>query len=196
MTVVMTDRIQMADTDDMSLDKLFELLERMVPEGFRAEIVGGGIFVSPQRDTHWEIIRRFIWALEDRFGRKSVKVKTDMRIDFPGYKNAFCPDVVKLSADAEKDEHGHWRYKDVEFVAEVISRATAQNDYGKKREVYASAGVPVHVIADPYTRKCLVSTEPEGDRYREEVTVKFGDPIDLTGTVVDMVVPTHDFPHD
>ncbi|GAB2880476.1 Uma2 family endonuclease [Streptomyces mayteni] len=195
MTLVMIDRTQMPSTDGLSLDKLFEHLERTTPEGFRAEIVGGGIFMSPQRDTHWEIIRRFVRALERHFGEE-VKVKSDVRVDFPGDRNAFCPDVAKLSDDAEKDGHGRWRYKDIEFIAEVISKDTAQNDYGRKREAYAAAGIPVHVIVDPYAKKCLVSTEPEGDRYRTEVTVKFGDPIDLTGTVVDMVIPTDRFPHD
>ncbi|MDT0322858.1 Uma2 family endonuclease [Streptomyces millisiae] len=195
MTVVMTDRIQMADTDDMSSDELFELLERAIPEGLKAEIVGGGIFVSPQRNTHWFITMKLITALIKRFG-EDVLATSDVRVDFPGDRNAFCPDVVKFSADAAEDERGRFRYKDVEFVAEVISRGTAQNDYGKKREAYAAAGVPVYLIVDPYTRKCLVLTEPEGDRYREEVTVKFGDPVDLSGTIVDMVIPTDKFPHD
>lgn len=58
MTVVETDRIVMADSsDERDLDSMFEWLEKMpVPEGFKTEIVGGHIFMSPQRDTHWEII--------------------------------------------------------------------------------------------------------------------------------------------
>lgn len=58
MTVVATDRIEMAEeNDERILDELFESLERMpTPEGFKVEIVEGAIHMSPQRDTHWEII--------------------------------------------------------------------------------------------------------------------------------------------
>ena len=55
---VLDDRIEMADeSKGLTLDVLFERLERMpVPEGYKVEIVEGAIFMSPQRDTHWEII--------------------------------------------------------------------------------------------------------------------------------------------
>ncbi|MFI6103736.1 hypothetical protein [Streptomyces sp. NPDC051310] len=48
MTVVESDRIHMAKSDDeRTLDDMFEGLERMpVPEGYQAEIVGGHIFMS------------------------------------------------------------------------------------------------------------------------------------------------------
>ncbi|MET8452885.1 hypothetical protein [Streptomyces sp. NPDC005209] len=48
----------------------------------------------------------------------------------PGHQNGFCPDVAKLRDGATKDEEGRWRYEGVEFVAEVISAGTAQNDHG------------------------------------------------------------------
>ncbi len=164
---VLEDRIEMADaeTNAERLDEWFERLERMpVPEGFRVEIVGGNVFMTPQRDTHWQIIRMFFWAIEDRFGRKA-KIFSDVRIDFPGHQNGFCPDVALLRDSAKKDDRGHWRYEDVQFVAEVISEGTAANDYGPKRTAYAEAGVPVYVIADP-TRPVPRLHGPEGRRLR------------------------------
>jgi hypothetical protein len=93
MMTVLDDRIEMADTDadTKRLDEWFERLERMpVPEGYKVEIVGGTVHMTPQRDTHWVIIRRIVRALEDRFGMK-VKVFSDVRIDFPGHESGFCP---------------------------------------------------------------------------------------------------------
>ncbi|MBM7091631.1 hypothetical protein G3I31_06750 [Streptomyces sp. SID9913] len=47
MTVV-EDRIAMADVDSERLDEWFGRLERMpVPEGFRVEIVGGNVYMTP-----------------------------------------------------------------------------------------------------------------------------------------------------
>ncbi|MEV6742103.1 Uma2 family endonuclease [Streptomyces sp. NPDC051104] len=195
---VLEDRIEMADADANTkrLDEWFERLERMpVPEGYRVEIVGGNVHMTPQRDTHWLIIREFLWALEDRFGRK-VKVFSDVRIDFPGHENGFCPDVALLKSSAKPDDTGHWRYQDVEFVAEVISQGTAQNDYGPKRAAYADAEVPVYVIADPYQGRCFVYTDPKDGGYENRTPVDFGTDIDLTGTVVNLVLKTDDFPRD
>ncbi|MET9545841.1 MULTISPECIES: Uma2 family endonuclease [unclassified Streptomyces] len=196
MTVVETDRIAMAEDDDeWDLDRWFELIERMVPEGIKAEVVEGAVSMVPQRDNHWQIIRRIVRALEDQFGM-DVRVTSDVRIDFPGLDNGFCPDVAKLSETAKKDGQGRWRYQDVEFIAEVISRGTAMNDYGPKKAAYAEAGVPVYLIADPYQRRCHVYTDPKEGEYRTESKSDFGEEIDLTGTVVDLVLETDRFPRD
>ncbi|MGR8009941.1 Uma2 family endonuclease [Streptomyces hypolithicus] len=197
MTVVDTDRINMADSsDDLTLDMMFEWLERMpVPEGYKVEIVEGAIHMSPQRDTHWEIIRRIVRALEDRFGM-GVKVLSDVRVDFPGHRNGYAPDVAKLREDAAKDANGRWRHQDVEFVAEVISKDTSANDYGPKKAAYAVAGVPVYLIVDPYTAQWHLHTLPKGDEYRGELTLDFGDGVDLTGTELGLVLRTDGFPRD
>ncbi|MER5517124.1 Uma2 family endonuclease [Streptomyces sp. NPDC002763] len=193
---VLEDRIEMADANTKRLDEWFERLERMpVPEGFRVEIVEGNVYMTPQQSTHWQIIRQILWDVEDRFGRK-VKVFSDVRIDFPGHENGFCPDVALLKASAKPDDTGHWRYQDVEFVAEVISQGTAANDYGPKRTAYAEAEVPVYVVADPYQGRCLIYTDPKDGDYDEPTRVDFGTDIDLTGTPVDLVIKTDEFPRD
>lgn len=185
---------RMANSDEPDLDELFELLEHMpVPDGYKVEIVEGTVFMTPQRDTHWQTIRRIIRAVEDRFGM-DVNVLSDVRIDFPGHRNGFAPDVALLSRGARKDGLGRWRARDVEFVAEVISRGTAHNDYGPKMNAYAQAGVPVYVVADPYLRRCRVFTRPQGREYKQDCTVEYGEPVDLTGTVVGLVLETKDFP--
>ncbi|WP_077798036.1 Uma2 family endonuclease [Streptomyces sp. JHA26] len=191
---VLEDRTAMADASTQRLDEWFERLERMpVPEGFRVEIVGGTVHMTPQRGTRWGIIRRIVRPIEDRFGM-DVAVLSDVRIDFPGHENGFCPDVAKLRDGAEQDETGHWRHQDVEFVAEVVSQGTAANDYGPKKLAYATAEVPLHLIADPYQGRCHVFTHPKDGDYTTETRVVFGEDLDLTGTVLDLTLPTAGFP--
>ncbi|MEU1178213.1 Uma2 family endonuclease [Streptomyces sp. NPDC005820] len=193
---VLEDRITMADANTQRLDEWFKRLEHMpVPEGFRVEIVGGNVHMTPQRDTHWEIIFQIALALRSRFG-KGLRVFSDVRIDFPGHENGFCPDVVKLRESAEKDDEGRWHYEDVEFVAEVISRGTAANDYGPKKTAYAVAEVPVYLIADPYQGRCFVYTDPKDGHYVTSTRVDFGGDVHLAGTVVDLTLKTDDFPRD
>jgi Uma2 family endonuclease len=194
---VLEDRIAMAESDNTrQLDEMFERLEKMpVPEGYKVEIVGGAIHMSPQRDIHWETIRMVIWALEDRFGRRA-KVFSDVRMDFPGRLNGFCPDVAKLRDGAVKDDEGRWRYEDVEFIAEVISKDTAQNDYGPKKTAYALAEIPVYLIADPYTGKCRLFTQPKEGDYMSDTSINYDTDVDMTATPLGLTLKTDEFPRD
>ena len=195
-TVVLPDRTEMAESDTSRLDAMFEMLERMpTPEGFKVEIVEGAIHMSPQRDTHWDIVEDVLLQLKTRFGRKA-KTKSDVRLDLPGYLNGFVPDLYKLADDAKPDEQRRWRHEDVEFVLEVISRETGDNDYGKKMRAYAQGGIPVYVIADPCSGKVHAYGKPEGDCYQHTLTVKFGEEIDLKPFGFDLTLVTEDFPRD
>ncbi|WP_328399213.1 Uma2 family endonuclease [Streptomyces sp. NBC_00390] len=193
MTVV-DDRIDMADTSDETvLDTLFERFEP-TPEGYKVEIVEGAVFMSPQRDSHWEIILDIVEQLRVKYPRTCVK--SDVRVDYPGHLNGFASDVTVLTDGASKTADGRWRYQDVEFVAEVISKGTGHNDYGPKKTAYATAEVPVYLIADPYQGKCHLYTQPKGDDYMTETTVVFGTDLDLSHTSVGLTLTTADFPRD
>lgn len=190
-----TDRIEMAEPDnEPTLDEMFEGLEHSVPEGYKFEIVGGSVFMSPQRATHWETIADLYEQLRTRYPRKHLL--SDVRIDFPGRLNGFACDVVAIAEGSAKDANGRWRSQDIDLVVEVVSESTAVNDYGPKRTVYAAAEVPVYVIADPYSGRCRVFTDPQDGDYKDDITVPYGNPIDLSSTVVGITISTDDFPQD
>lgn len=193
---VLDDRIKMADSNgEPTLDMMFEWLETMpVPEGYKVEIVGGNIFMAPQRDTRWEIIANIYDQLRAEYPRK--RVKSDVRIDYPGCLNGFASDVTLLTEGADKNAKGLWSCEDVEFVAEVISKRTGANDYGSKKDAYAAAGVPVYLIVDPCTGEWHLHTLPKDGRYHGTVSLPFGKEVDLTGTVVGLVLRTDEFPRD
>jgi Uma2 family endonuclease len=193
---VMTDRIEMTEPDELTLDKLFERLERMpVPEGYKVEIVEGSVHMSPQRWTHWETIRWVVRQLEDHLGM-GIVTGSDVRIDFPGHLNGFAPDLVKITDGAARDSRGLFSPHDVEFVMEVISKATAANDYGPKKSVYASSSVPAYLIVDPYVGRCRLFTHPKDGDYGRDLTVDFGEEIDLSDTPVGITLSTENFPRD
>ncbi|MET9850292.1 Uma2 family endonuclease [Streptomyces ossamyceticus] len=193
---VLEDRIEMAEgSRELTLDVMFDCLEKMpIPEGTKVEIVGGNIFMSPQRQTHFEIT---FHILQQLYGSYTIKrLASDVRIDFPGDLNGFACDVVALAARSVKDGKGRWRYQDIEFVAEVISKGTAANDYGPKKLAYAEAGVPVYLIVDPYQGRCHVYTQPKDSDYATVTKIPFGDDVDLTDTVVGLTLKTDEFPRD
>ncbi|MEU9315115.1 Uma2 family endonuclease [Streptomyces sp. NPDC048295] len=184
----------MADSsDERTLDMMFEWLEP-TPEGFKVEIVEGIIYTSPQRRTHWRIILDVIEQLRARYPLE--RLLSDVRIDFPGLLNGFACEVVALAEGAVDDADGRCRYQDIEFVAEVISKSTAANDYGPKKATYATAGVPVYLIVDPYTGTWHLHTLPKEDEYRSVLSLDFGTPVDLTSTVVGLTLKTGDFLRD
>ncbi|MFF0687944.1 Uma2 family endonuclease [Streptomyces albogriseolus] len=191
---VLEDRIEMAESgDELTLDMMFEWLEKMpIPEGYRTEIVGGHIFMTPQRDTHWDIIADIYDQLRAKYPRK--RLKSDVRIDYPGHLNGFASDVTLLAEGATQDGKGRWRCEDVTFIAEVISQKTADNDYGPKKDAYAAAGVPVYLIVDPYSGEWHLHTLPQDGKYHGSVCFDFGIEIDLTRTVVGLVLKTDGFP--
>ncbi|WP_313956465.1 Uma2 family endonuclease [Streptomyces sp. SAJ15] len=198
MTIELIDsriEVEMGDSDRQYLDEMFEFLYDDIPEGFKAEIVEGAVAMSPQRDTHSDIVKDVLFQLGACFGRRS-KLKMDVRLDLPGYRNGFCPDLFKLSDDAKQEEGRRWRYQDVEFVLEVISRETADNDYGKKLDAYAEGEIPVYLIADPYTGRWHLFLTPKDGEYLTKVTRDFGTPVDLTDTVLGLTLQTDEFPRD
>ena len=190
MTIELTDRTEMASSSE--LDDMFEQMH--IPEGYKAEIVEGTIYMAPQRGTHWETILDIVEHLRTRYPKK--RVLSDVRIDFPGHLNGFASDVAALTEDATKDDKGRPRYQDIEFVAEVISESTGKNDYGPKKRAYALAEVPVYMIADPYIGRCRVFTHPQDGDYKVDLTLAYGEPIDLTDTVVGLTLATDEFPRN
>ncbi|MEU3896288.1 Uma2 family endonuclease [Streptomyces sp. NPDC045251] len=184
------------DANTRRLDAWFEQLERVpLAEKFRVEVVGGNVHMTPQRTIHWQIISAITHAVEDRFGRDAT-IFSNVRIDFPGPENGFCPDAALLSAAAEKVYNDRWRHQDVEFVAEVITQGTAANDYGPKKLAYATAEAPLYLIADPYQGRCHIFTHPKDGDYTTETRVAFGQELDLTGTVLGLTLRTDTFPRD
>ncbi|MGI5376275.1 Uma2 family endonuclease [Streptomyces sp. CA-251387] len=193
---VLEDRIEMAEeSGELTLDLMFEWLEKMpIPEGTKVEIVGGNIFMSPQRHTHFQIVFDILEQLRTTYSRK--RLASDVRIDFPGHLNGFACDVAAVAERSVKDDKGRWRYQDVEFVAEVISKDTAANDYGPKKTAYAVAQVPVYLIADPYQGKCHLFTQPRNGEYLSELSVAFGADVDMTTTLLGLTLKTDEFPRD
>ncbi|MEU5094033.1 Uma2 family endonuclease [Streptomyces sp. NPDC020996] len=193
---VLEDRIEMAEErGELTPDVMFESLEKMpIPEGTKVEIVGGDIFMSPQRQTRWEIVFSILEQLRARYPIK--RLASDVRIDFPGRLNGFACDVAALAERSVKDDNGRWRHQDVEFVAEVICKDTAANDYGPKKLAYAVAGVPVYLIVDPYQGKCRLHTQPKEGEYVSELSITFGADVDMTTTHLGLVLRTDGFPRD
>jgi len=68
------------------------------------------------------------------------------------------PDLLII---CEKPE-GRWIEKRPEFIAEILSPSTRQNDLVAKRELYAASGVIFYLIVDPEERSAQLLEWKEG----------------------------------
>ncbi|OEV04311.1 Uma2 family endonuclease [Streptomyces oceani] len=196
MTVELADRMPMTEPSELTLDELFERLDRMpVPEGYKVEIVEGSVHMSPQRRTHWKVIRTILRQLEGHFGEET-EIDSDVRIDFPGHLNGFAPDLAKIADGARPDSRDRFAPPDVELIVEVISRPTAPNDYGPKLRAYAEAGIPAYLIVDPYVGRCLLHVHPKDGGFASTLSTDFGEPIDFGDSLDAFVLSTDGFPRE
>jgi Uma2 family endonuclease len=190
------------ETMSEELDEMFAAIEAAgTPEGYRWQIVEGQVVMSPQRDVHSHLIRFLIHPVEDLIGRDSLRVLTDVRVDFPGYLNGFAPDMTLVVEGAQPTvgENGEERYgyQDLEIAAEVVSKSSRRTDYGVKLSTYAEAGVPVYVIADPIKALVTVYSEPVEGVYQMINTHHFGAKLSIPygdGIVIDTAVWPRDKP--
>ncbi|MFE9170980.1 Uma2 family endonuclease [Streptomyces kebangsaanensis] len=176
-----------ADAGKRVLDGMFD--QMTVPEGYKAEIVEGAVSMVPQTDVHWQITWNIVEQVGTRHPDKGLL--SDVRVDYPGPLNGFASDVTLL---ADKTIREPLHHQDVGFVAEVVSKGTAHNDYGPKKAAYARAAVPVYLIADPFQGKCRLYTQPEGREYLSELSVGFGTDVDMTTTPLGLTLKTDGFP--
>jgi Uma2 family endonuclease len=200
---VLQDRPATAETDEddmMGLDEMFEYIEdgHNPPPGFKVQIIEGAIVMSPQRDVHALVIIEILIAIREVLGRKA-KLLFDVRLDVPGWRNGFAPDVMLIRNDAGKLPNGSYRYQDARLVVEVVSRSSRKDDYGHKLEAYALGEIPTYVVADPKLGTVEVHTLPRviSDgvaEYGETHRYRFGDSFVLQDPEV--TIDTADWPRD
>jgi Uma2 family endonuclease len=145
-----------------------DIMDRM--PGYRVEIIGGQIVVSPPPDgAHARALTRlmlpFIAAGLD--GEES-NVLQGVGLWLPEQENPefAVPDLVVVDADFEEHLVQLNCYEPVCF--RLVLEVTSTNWVGHlltKVEAYAEAGIPVYVVVDRKHQRLHVLTEPTGDEY-------------------------------
>lgn len=154
------------------------LLTMDVPDGYRAEIVGGNIVMSPWSRGYYLPIMRYIRTqLEPYAPEGHLTDHAPYLFSFPGSERAYGPDVF---AAAQTAFETHDRYIDGEalsFVAELTSTSTRDVDWKDKTPVYGKAGVPVYLLLDMQEETATVFWQPCSQGYVSRLTVPFGEPV-------------------
>ena len=173
MTIVMSDREH--DVMDV-VQSIHDGLE--LPEGYRAEIVGGLIaVVASPFGMHAYILQEIRDAATGRLP-EGHRLYENVTLEEPD-GDRYIPDLALLP-DALMRTRRQWIFPMgmCRFAAEVSSPGQEDRDY-RKRTGYARAGVLVYLIVDQKRRRCVVHSEPEGDKYGRVAEVPFGGDVTL-----------------
>ncbi|MEU9730157.1 Uma2 family endonuclease [Streptomyces sp. NPDC048002] len=160
-----------------------------VPDGFRAELIEGEIIVtSPPDGDHEHCISRIARQVikksgtdMDFSGNKGLKLgKAE---GFPGDRvipdGAFAPAQLELYRGADR-----WMPSaGVAMVLEVTSTwpspSPSPDREEAKRRAYARGGIPLYLLVDRDAAAVTLFSSPEGDDYRQLLTLPFGKPVPL-----------------
>ena len=134
-----------------------------LPEGARAELIEGEIYVSPSpRPWHQIVLLNIATAfrafvLSGRFGQTFV---APLDVHLPS-GDIVQPDVIFVS-NANQSIIQDWIRGTPDLLVEVISPGSPERDRIVKRRLYAENGVKEYWIVDPEARSVEVLTVADG----------------------------------
>lgn len=172
-----------------------------VPEGWRAEIDEGWIFLVPPSHAHHngiaaKVQRRLYVNLPDE-----LEIYQTLGVHVAPLDKLYVPDLVVMPTeliDAADPETGDpMDASEALLIVEITSKGNARVDRTKKYRAYARAGVPMYLLIDRFDTRGAMSTlftEPNEDgTYKRSEPVPFGKPLGLPAPF-DVTLATDAFP--
>ncbi|MDT0377936.1 Uma2 family endonuclease [Streptomyces sp. DSM 42041] len=151
-----------------------------VPEGYRVEIIGGVIVVTPApAGKHGRIVRQLGRALE-RDLPEGYDFEVNLGVDkAPGSDDYAIPDLFVAPVATLDTWASTVPSLEVVFTAEVVSKSSQTIDRVAKRKQYAVAGIPLYLLVDPFAEEITLFSDPSHGEYRARHTVPWGDKLQL-----------------
>lgn len=152
----------------------YEDLEEMPDDGYRREIIGGSLIVTPAPNAgHQRIAARLTAALLAAERPDTVVLVAPCDWHLPSGDN-LEPDLLVIDR-SDFDPAGPVPSSATPLlVAEILSACNANQDRMVKRALYESLGVPAYWIVDPWVPSVL-SLRLDGGHYQVEAEVAGGE---------------------
>ena len=144
----------------------YAAFERFPDDGRRREIVGGELYVTPPpTTTHQDAVSAILVAFKEyAAGSGGWAYAAPVGLFF-GPHDVVQSDVTYIGSDRLHIIEQRELRGAPTIVVEVLSPSTRKTDYGRKRRLYATYGVPEYWIVDPVARVVDVLNAPENDDY-------------------------------
>ncbi|MFF2628911.1 Uma2 family endonuclease [Kitasatospora griseola] len=150
---------------------LEDFLALEAPEGYRIELVGGEIVLSPPHDGGHAIAISRVVEQVFRAGCE-FDLGCHKGLVVPG--GHFIPDAVFTEYGAMDGQPPWWKPSGVVMVLEVASRLPAR-ERKIKRSSYAAAGIARYLVLDLREREVVLHERPGRGDYGMTTTVRSGD---------------------
>ncbi|MFN8632348.1 MAG: Uma2 family endonuclease [Chloroflexota bacterium] len=156
-----------------TVDEYYKMAEvGIIKPGERVELLDGEIVpMSPIGSPHAWCVKRLIEIFAPLIGMIRLSVQDPLRL---GARAEPEPDVVIVRADAPEDRHPG--PAEALLVIEV-SDTSIQTDRGRKRLMYARAGIPDYWIVDLDSDRLEVYREPSPRGYRSAALLSRGNTV-------------------
>ncbi|MFF7966110.1 Uma2 family endonuclease [Streptomyces sp. NPDC007903] len=167
------------------------------PEGSRVEIIEGIVTVSPTPAYRHNVMAARIQRRLYSVIPEDWEIFQTLSIAVPSRLGMFIPDLVVAPLQPPETQ-SHIPAALAELVVEVTSPSNARHDRVSKPAAYATAGIPLYLLVDPWAPGGPTVTlygEPKDDVYRVLRAVKFGDIVHLPKPF-DVAIDTGEFPVD
>ncbi len=163
----------------------FEEIARAAPETVTLEFIQGKLEVKPVPDgDHAEIT---MWLLRQCMQqRPELQLYPEQGLKVERYRTGRSRPDGSLAPIGFFAGRGEWSdAKGVLMVVEVTSHEsdTDRRDRNEKRDGYAAAGIPVHLLIDRDHNTLTVFSDPEDGRYRIAPAAPYGEIVRLPSPV-------------
>ena len=137
---------------------------RMLPEGTRAELINGILYMSPAPSLdHQDVVVSLTTELNQFLKKKKAGKLYVSPVDvYLNSTNAYQPDLVIILNKNLSILKSNGVYGAPDIVFEILSPGTKKFDLVKKKNVYESSGVLEYWIVDPLLAKVTIFTLMEG----------------------------------
>jgi Uma2 family endonuclease len=155
-----------------------------VPEGWRAEIVGEGITMTPPPGNGHNAIADWVHRALAGVVSNDLGLYQTLGLSIPMRRKLFIPDlvVVPRAELRQLPDNQPVPAERALLVVEITSESNADVDRTTKRWGYAHAPVPLYLLIDRFDEdgpSVHVFSEPENGHYRQSISVPFGKPVVL-----------------
>ncbi|QVQ54102.1 Uma2 family endonuclease [Spiractinospora alimapuensis] len=175
--------------------RLRELATRLdVPPGFRVEVLGGAIVISPiPPKKHGGSLRRLHDQLSPRLpdGRVALRVCSVEAVEGEDYAS---PDLLVTTIEVEDEEGWLVSPEAVDAVVEVVSPGNATTDLTVKPTLYSRWGIPIYLVIDPRHGTLRLYWDPQDGEYRAKHDTTFAQGVELPEPLKGVVLDTADLP--
>lgn len=158
-------------------DQLWRVFSELdVPEGFRAELIGSEIVVSPPPvgDHEHDVAKLTRQAVR----KAAVEVYASGTKGVRTPRGLYIPDAVLVAEDHFRGQQSWMPADGILLVVEVTS-SRPDTDRDVKRRGYAAAEVALYLLVDRERRELVLFSQPGDGDYRADVRVPFGSPLEL-----------------